>query len=118
MPEKKYKWYKVAESEADMHFSENGVAIVEVKDKSICITKFHDGWFAFAAKCPHAGGLLAEAHIDAVGNIVCPLHRYKFNIKNGRNISGEGYALKTYPVEIKSNGVFVGLEEGGFLSWF
>ena len=84
----------------------------------ICITKFQDAWFAFAFKCPHAGGMLAEGYVDAIGNIVCPLHRYKFSIRNGRNSSGEGYALKTYPTELRPDGLFIGFEEGGLLSWF
>lgn len=117
MHEKKYTWHKIAESEADIHFTENGIGVAEINGKSICITKFEEGWFAFTAKCPHAGGLLADGYIDAIGNVVCPLHRYKFNIKNGRNSSGEGYALKTYPAQCNSDGIFVGLEEGGFLNW-
>ena len=71
--------------------------------------------FAFAYKCPHAGGMLAEGFIDALGNIVCPLHRYKYNMANGRNTSGEGYYLKHWPVQIKEDGIFVGVEETGGL---
>jgi nitrite reductase/ring-hydroxylating ferredoxin subunit len=118
IPEKKYKWYKIGESEAEINFTEAGIAIIEVKSKKICITKFEGGWFAFASKCPHAGGLLSDGYIDTVGKVVCPMHRYKFSIKNGRNTSGEGYALKTYPVELRPDGIFIGLEEGGLLNWF
>jgi 3-phenylpropionate/trans-cinnamate dioxygenase ferredoxin subunit len=117
MREKKYKWHKVAESEADVHSAENGMALIEVAGKQLCLGKFNDSWFAFASKCPHAGGLLTEGYIDAVGNVVCPLHRYKFSISNGRNTSGEGYALKTYPVELRPGGLFIGLEEGGLFNW-
>ena len=41
-------------------------------------------------------------------------------MKNGRDINGEGYTLKTYPVELKPDGIYFGLEEsGGFFSkWF
>ena len=61
---------------------------------------------------------MAMGYIDAIGNVVCPLHRYKYDLKNGRNISGEGYYLKNWPVELRENGVFVGLENsGGFFDW-
>jgi 3-phenylpropionate/trans-cinnamate dioxygenase ferredoxin subunit len=43
---------------------------------------------------------------------VCPLHRYRFSLANGRNTSGEGYFLKTYPVKEDDDGVWVGLEVG------
>ena len=36
-------------------------------------------------------------------------------MENGRNISGEGYYLKHWPVELRENGVFVGMEESGGL---
>jgi nitrite reductase/ring-hydroxylating ferredoxin subunit len=73
---------------------------------------------ACAHKCPHAGGAMADGFVDALGNIVCPLHRYKFSLQNGRNTSGEGYYLKTHPVQLRENGVFVGIEEKkGLFGW-
>jgi 3-phenylpropionate/trans-cinnamate dioxygenase ferredoxin subunit len=32
-------------------------------------------------------------------------------MKNGTNVSGEGYYLKHWPVEIREGGVFVGMEK-------
>ena len=87
--------------------------------KSICLAKFKDELYAFAYKCPHAGGILADGYIDALGNIVCPQHRYKYNMANGRNTSGEGYYLKHWPVELRDEGVYVGMEESkGLFGWF
>jgi len=84
-----------------------------IAGRSICIA-LHDGkYFAFAAKCPHASGRFAEGWCDPLGNVVCPLHRYKFNMATGRNVSGEGYHLRTYPVEQREDGLYVGMEEGG-----
>ncbi len=117
MTEKKYKWHLVAESESELAFATNGIAVVEVKGKKVCIAKHQEEWFGFAFKCPHAGGIMADGYIDAVGNVVCPLHRYKFSIRNGRNTSGEGYYLKTFPVNTTEEGIFLGLEEGGLFSW-
>jgi len=42
--------------------------------------------------------------------VVCPLHRYCFDMKNGRNTSGEGYFLKTYPIELRAEGLFIGFQ--------
>lgn len=118
MSEKKYTWHKIADQIEELDFAGNNIAVAEVNGKKICIGKFKEGVFAFAYKCPHAGGLLAEGYIDALGNIVCPIHRYKYDMKNGRNITGEGYYLKNWPVEIRENGVFVGLEQSsGIFGW-
>lgn len=111
MAEKKYTWHKIADHINELDFADNNVAIVEVDGRKMCIGKFKEEAFAFAHKCPHAGGFLSEGYIDALGNIVCPLHRYKYDIKYGRNTSGEGYYLKNWPVEIRRDGVYIGMEE-------
>ena len=114
----KISWIKIAESTEEIHFGENDLAEVAADEKRICVGKHRGELFAFAAKCPHAGGVLAEGFIDALGNVVCPLHRYRFCLKNGRNVSGEGYYLKHWPVEVREEGVFVGLEAKSFLGLF
>ena len=103
----KNTWHKIAESIAGINFSANGLAELEVNSKIICVGLYNNQIFACTQKCPHAAGVLAEGYIDAVGNIVCPMHRYKFNPENGRNISGEGYYLKIFPVEVRADGVFI-----------
>lgn len=107
---KELKWVKIAGSEAEIHFDANNLAEAMAGDKRIGIGRYKGKLFAFAAKCPHASGPLKEGFIDALGNVVCPLHRYKFCLENGRNVSGEGYYLKHWPVEIREDGVYVGLE--------
>jgi nitrite reductase/ring-hydroxylating ferredoxin subunit len=104
-------WIKVAASVAEIPFASNDIAEVEVAGKRFCIGRYKDDLFAFAAKCPHASGRLQDGFIDGLGNVVCPLHRYKFCLKNGRNVSGEGYYLKHWPVEMRHDGVYVALEK-------
>jgi len=111
MSEKKYKWHKIADHLNEIDFASNNIAIVDLDGKNICLGKFNESLFAFAYKCPHAGGVLADGYIDAVGNIVCPQHRYKYNPKNGFNVSGEGYYLKNWPVEIRKDGVYIGMDK-------
>lgn len=111
MSSKQYNWEKIADYPGELAFAENNIAVAEVNGKKICIGQYKGGFFAFAYKCPHAGGILAGGFIDALGQVVCPLHRYKFSMENGRNTSGEGYYLKHWPVAIKETGVFVGFEE-------
>ncbi|MGZ3849419.1 MAG: Rieske (2Fe-2S) protein [Flavisolibacter sp.] len=105
------RWVKIADAVEEIDFPPHYITEVEADGKRICIARNQDGLFAFAYKCPHAGGYLSEGYIDALGNVVCPIHRYKFCMKNGRNVSGEGYYLKHWPVEVREEGVFVGLEK-------
>jgi nitrite reductase/ring-hydroxylating ferredoxin subunit len=114
---KKYTWHKIANSIAELHFSENGLTTVEVNNKTICVALHNNEVLACTHKCPHAGGIMSDGYLDPLGNIVCPLHRYKFSLHNGRNVSGEGYFLKTYPVEVRNEGVFIGMEQNNLFGW-
>jgi len=117
MQEKKYKWHKIAETMTELQFGENNILQVEIAGKNICIAKTLKGLAACAAKCPHAGGNMAAGFLDKSGNIVCPVHLYAFNFANGRDVTGEGYYLKIYPVDVNDEGVFLGIAEGGLFNW-
>lgn len=106
-----FKWHKVADSKEDIECQGNNMAVVQAAGKLITLIKLKNTVFACAHKCPHAGGILAEGFINASGHLVCPLHSYRFDISNGRNVSGEGYYLKTFAVEEREAGIFIGFEE-------
>lgn len=108
---------KIADHLHDIRFAENNMAVVEVKGKKICLARFETQLFAIAYQCPHAGGILANGYIDAIGNVVCPMHRYKFSLRNGYNTSGEGYYLKHWPVEVRSDGVFLAMDGNTWSAW-
>jgi nitrite reductase/ring-hydroxylating ferredoxin subunit len=110
----KLTWRKIAERMGEIQFATNNIACVEVQGKKICIGKFQGQVFAFAYHCPHAGGFLLSAEIDQSGNLVCPMHQYKFDMKNGRNVTGEGYHLRHWPLEIRADGIYIKVNEETF----
>ena len=107
-------WFKIAESADEIQTGSNGIAVIELRGKKICLANHSGQWHGFAYTCPHAGGILANGNLDVMGNIVCPLHRYRFSVKNGRNTSGEGYHLKTYQVELRTDGLYLAMSTGIF----
>ena len=102
---------KIAEHPNELNFAPNGLAEVKVNGKKVCVARVGAGpemkLFACASACPHAGARMANGTVDGLGNIVCPSHRYKFSLTNGRNVSGEGYHLTTWKVEWKEDGVWL-----------
>ena len=118
MKDKKLKWHKVAETSEEIEWGKNNMAVVEVEGRKITLVKNNRDVFACAYKCPHASGILSDGFIDSAGYIVCPVHRYRFDLTNGRNVTGEGYFLKTYSIEERDTGVFVGFEESTWLNIF
>ena len=111
-----YQWHKVANSIEEINFSLNGMAEFVVNEKRLCLIKSGNNLNACFQKCPHAGGIMSKGYIDASGNIVCPLHGYKFSLQNGRNVTGEGYLLKTFPVQIRTGAVFIGIGKNKLLN--
>ena len=88
---------------------EGKIIELTVGDRNIALLKNEEKVFVFAATCPHASARLCNGWLDVQGRIVCPEHKYLFDPENGRNTSGEGYKLRTYPVEVREGIIFVGL---------
>ncbi len=114
------KWYKIASSlpsDKDL-LEENKVARLRVAGKVLFLARHNGKYYAGDNKCPHAGAPLHTGWLDECGHIVCPYHRFTFDIETGQNTSGEGYYIDTYPVEIRENGVYVGIpEKSGWFDW-
>lgn len=103
-----YNWHK-AETITVTTLQENTLVETTAAGKRIGLLKKAGQVYAFAALCPHTSAPLCDGWLDAQGRIVCPLHKYRFDPANGRNTSGEGYKLKTYPVEIREGLIFIGI---------
>ena len=106
----KLEWKLITTAPLSLNWAENNMVELEVNGRSFTLAKKSDEYFAFASKCPHASGRMAQGYINPLGQVVCPLHRYCFDMKNGRNTSGEGYFLKTYPIELREEGLFIGFQ--------
>ncbi len=100
-------WHPVLLSATDLE--DGAITETQAGEKAVCLLRRGETVQAFAATCPHAGGRFCEGWLDARGLVVCPLHKYRFDPANGRNTSGEGYKLKTYPVDVRDGAIFVGL---------
>lgn len=102
---KEYNWHKIPDdSLPDL----NSVTEIKIAGKWICLGKIKAGYFALTNKCPHAGGPLGQGTCDAKGHVTCPHHRYQYDIKTGKNTSGEGFYAETYPVEEREDGWYIG----------
>ena len=90
----------------------------EVNGKRICLARDASKIFAVDARCPHNGAALRNGFVEPGCIITCTLHRYQFNLETGKNVSGEGFYLEHYPLEIRADGLFVGFQRKKFLGIF
>jgi 3-phenylpropionate/trans-cinnamate dioxygenase ferredoxin subunit len=89
------------------------VKMVVANGKKICLVKNDNKFYAIQNTCPHAGGILSGGWCNH-GNIVCPLHRYEYNLITGRGAEGQGDYIDIYPTQLKEDGLYLGLKE----SWW
>ena len=90
---------------------------IKVKDKKLCLIKNEGEIYIVQNSCPHAGGILSGGWCKE-GKIVCPIHRYEYDLINGRGADGQGDYIDVYPVEIRPDGVYVGLKESIWQRFF
>ena len=107
-----YHWFKIFDKEEkdEDYLQLNTFLSFRFKGEKICVTKTGQGLFAFQENCPHNGASLTQGFCTAKNEVVCPLHRYSFDLKTGKGTSGGAFALKLYPVEIRADGVYVGVK--------
>ncbi len=78
-----------------------------------CIALFNLSGTLYATSdiCTHAHAHLSEGYIDG-DTVECPLHQGLFHIPTGKPMSPPvTHALKTYPVKIEGDTVFVKFED-------
>ena len=104
----KIRWYKFAENEEEANNLLMGktCSAVSINSKSLLLVYHQNNYYLVKNKCPHQGISLEKASCED-GYIVCPWHRYGFNLENGR---GAGMHLETYPIEIRDDGWYAGFE--------
>ena len=78
-----------------------------VGDVQIAVFRLRDGTLrATQARCPHAGGPLADGQLDPSA-VVCPLHLRAFAFADGR--CAEGEQVTVYPARVDDGEVVVAL---------
>lgn len=105
-------WIKIFDNETDLlnNIGLGKAQSLTVKGNKICIARSPQGVFAIADRCPHNGASLSSGYCNDKNEIICPMHRYPFDLKTGRATSGLAMNVLTYPVKIEENGVYIGIK--------
>ncbi|MFC6998114.1 nitrite reductase small subunit NirD [Rufibacter roseus] len=98
---------------------QNGGACVKHHDEQIAIYNFsrRGEWYATQNLCPHKQQMvLSRGMIGSTGDtcepkVACPFHKKTFSLLSGECLSGDDYQIKTYPVQVVGDEVFIGFEK-------
>jgi nitrite reductase (NADH) small subunit len=85
-------------------------ASLEVEHEGRIIALFRDGEAirAIDGICPHQGGPLAEGERDG-STVTCPWHGWRFDLRDGRCLTGARASQATYEVQLDGRDVLVTL---------
>jgi nitrite reductase/ring-hydroxylating ferredoxin subunit len=100
------KWYPVPGIELT---GEPFIKKVKLSGKGIIIVGYQSNFYALGATCPHAGAELSGGWCTE-GKLICPFHRYSYDLKTGKGSPGQNDYVDSYAVEIRAGEVYVGIE--------
>jgi nitrite reductase/ring-hydroxylating ferredoxin subunit len=102
-------WIKIFESfeSANASLAENQPRLLIVREKRICLVKREGKFFAVQNNCTHSGGSLSQGTINFLGEVVCPVHQYQFNLVTGRENGQRSNDLECFPVKETEEGIFI-----------
>ena len=101
-------WHKAAELD---DLPEGRVRSVACGLANICLTRFEGTYAALENRCPHQGGPLGEGSIEN-GWLRCPWHGWDYHPTTGKPPGGYDDGVRSFPIELRNDGVYVGIEEG------
>ncbi|NEZ62714.1 thiamine pyrophosphate-binding protein [Leptolyngbyaceae cyanobacterium CCMR0082] len=108
MPDVTTQWYRVLDLD---ELPEGRVKTVVAGHKSLALTHYQGQYGALDNRCPHQGGPLGEGSIEN-GLLRCPWHGWDYCPLTGAPPGALEVddALATFPVDVRSDGVYVGLD--------
>ncbi len=105
------RWIKIFDSwdEACSSLPENDPYLLRIGERKVSIVRRGSKLYAFEALCPHQHEPLHKGSVNPAGEIVCPLHAYRFNLVTGKEYLNRCRDLETFPVKTDSE-VYISLE--------
>lgn len=77
---------------------------VKLGNREIGIVRTGERVFGFNTFCPHRGASLIQGNIHS-GEIICPLHHYRFELKTGQAKMGDCSDLEIFPCHLSEEGL-------------
>jgi nitrite reductase/ring-hydroxylating ferredoxin subunit len=78
----------------------------EVSGLAIALVRSGESLAALSDRCPHAGGSLGQGWVEE-GELLCPLHRWRFRLRDGRCTTMRGHEAHRFEVEVRDEMVWV-----------
>jgi 3-phenylpropionate/trans-cinnamate dioxygenase ferredoxin subunit len=81
----------------------------EIEGFSIAVFNVGGKFYAIDDSCPHQGSSLAAGTLEGCV-VTCSSHGMKVNLTGGAQQPGVGMNVRTFPLELRPDGLYVGLQ--------
>ncbi|MCE7058609.1 nitrite reductase small subunit NirD [Dyadobacter sp. CY343] len=94
---------------------EDGGGCAFIDGKQIAIFNFarRGEWYATDNECPHRQQMAVSRGMigshEGEPKVACPFHKKTFSLKTGQCFNDDAYQIKTFPVMVRENLVYIGL---------
>lgn len=101
-------WIKILSLEQiEQHVMVNKPVSILLHQTPLAIVWDGNTYFAFKNVCPHNKARLSDGKLNAFGEIICPWHEYRYNIKTGRECANRTADLATFTIEKRADGLYL-----------
>lgn len=104
-------WVKIFSTKGQMEeaLAINKPRLLIVGSRRICLLRTEDGVAAVSDSCTHNGESLSKGSLNYLGEIICPWHGHRFNVRTGRESGERSADLTVFPLKTEGDGIFIGL---------
>ena len=102
-------WKKIFKSreEANEIVAPNTMKLLIIGSVRICLMNFQGQYYAIDDRCPHKGASLSKGKSNYLGEVICPLHEYRFRPTTGAEVNSLCHDVRTYPTKLEENGLSI-----------
>ena len=79
-------WVRIFRSpeQKDKSLPDQSVRLLLVRGRRICLARISNQIHAIQDECTHSKASLSKGSLNGFGEVVCPLHSYRFDLTSGR----------------------------------
>lgn len=85
----------------------NKTHVVEAANGRYCVVFIQGQWHAYSAVCPHQLGKLDDANVTELGQVSCPWHGYRFDIRSGESLGNPCANLPVFSTKEDDECLFI-----------
>ena len=88
--------------------ADGAASLFTVARRKVAMCRIGEEVFAIEDACPHFGGPLSDGTVSTTRKeLMCPWHRFRFDLTDGCSVTNRALQAKVFPVTVEDGRVYV-----------